>query len=184
MRPTLIIDGEKECSDCATLKPLYEFNKCRKSANGRQSKCKICKAEHRRQYQRSDKYKKHVSKYVGNRRKTDPIYNLKHKISRLLRDALTGRYYYKDSSRWSGIVGLTSSKLVDHLISTFTSRYGTYPLDLKTIEIDHIVPISQAKNESEVEMLNHYTNLQLLTKDDNRTKNVRLEIKEDSHVPQ
>lgn len=35
----------KMCSNCQTAKPYEEFHKLRRSADGKQNKCKICKRD-------------------------------------------------------------------------------------------------------------------------------------------
>jgi hypothetical protein len=42
----------KTCADCEQEKPLSEFHKCSKSADGRQSYCKDCKLSYQREYDR------------------------------------------------------------------------------------------------------------------------------------
>lgn len=46
------------------------------------------------------------------------------------------------------------------------------------VEIDHIVPTVKAESEEEIRNLNHLSNLQLLSKEDNRKKYVNEDTKE------
>lgn len=60
-------------------------------------------------------------------------------------------------------------ELYRHLCNTWEKNYGA-PYAGEKCEIDHIVPLKQASTIEEVQELYHYTNLQLLTKEDNRAK--------------
>jgi 5-methylcytosine-specific restriction endonuclease McrA len=106
---------------------------------------------------------------------SDSVYKLRLLISGKLRSALTGRSLYSERSQMYQIVGISASDLVIYLWGTFESTYGLARNDisLDSVEIDHIVPKSKGKTEEEVKKLNHYTNLQLLFKEDNQKKHAK-----------
>lgn len=105
----------------------------------------------------------------------DPVYKFRLGIAKQLREALSGRTIYTEKSRMYGITGLTGVELINHLWSTFEKNYGI-PRNWVTrdqVHIDHVVPKSRAKTIEEVKKLNHYTNLQLLFKEDNEKKHTK-----------
>lgn len=111
-----------------------------------------------------------------NRRHSDPVFKMRDKLTRYLRRTLTGESACKQGSTLHPIVGLTGSDLINHLHSTFEANYGMPRewINLKDVEIDHIIPLSTANTIEDVKRLNHYTNLQLLFKEDNQTKGTNL----------
>lgn len=119
-------------------------------------------------------------KYTKNKYTKDPVYKKRVILSTRLRSALTGKEKYTKRSSLTDIVGLDWRSLINYLHSTFEENYGLPReyIDLKEVEIDHVVPIKTAKTVSEVESLNHYTNLQLLFKEDNMNKRDNIIIKE------
>ena len=52
----------KTCSKCRTEKELSEFNKCKKTKDGRQAYCKICTTEYDKKYRAKNKDKTAVRK--------------------------------------------------------------------------------------------------------------------------
>ena len=74
--------------------------------------------------------------------------------------------------RTKEIVGLDYPEFKNYISSMFTEgmsweNYGEWHLD-------HIIPLCTAKNEDEVLLLNHYTNLQPLWAEDNLRKGGKL----------
>ena len=74
----------------------------------------------------------------------------------------------QNSIRTKDIVGLDYIEFKNYISSMFTDgmsweNYGKWHLD-------HIIPLRVAKNEEEVLLLNHYTNLQPLWAEDNLRK--------------
>jgi hypothetical protein len=106
--------------------------------------------------------------YKKTRRLVDPFFKLKESISSLVRDAFRRRGY-KKTAQTHEILGCSFEELENHLHSTWEKNYGT-PYAGQSCHIDHIIPISSAQSEQDVLKLNHYTNLQLLTPEDNLTK--------------
>jgi len=43
---------KKRCSECREIKPLSEFHRNRANPDGREGKCKVCRAEHNHTYRR------------------------------------------------------------------------------------------------------------------------------------
>ncbi len=82
--------------------------------------------------------------------------------------------YIKKTSKTFEVLGCTPQFLKQYLEQKFLdgmswNNYGYYGW-----HIDHIIPISHAKNEDEIYKLCHYTNLQPLWAKDNLTKNNKL----------
>jgi hypothetical protein len=116
-----------------------------------------------------DKLRKQASNRARVRRKTDPLYALRNNISRRIRENLTKGY---KSELTKNIIGCSIEELKSHLESKFTNgmsweNYGDW-------HIDHIIPISIAKNDDEVYKLNHYTNFQPLWAEDNIKKSNKI----------
>lgn len=80
-------------------------------------------------------------------------------VKRRIKDFIKKGGYEKTSST-SSIIGITWAELKKYL----EDNPYNFKVDCKDLDIDHIIPISSAKTEEEVYMLNHYTNLQLLPK--------------------
>ena len=72
------------------------------------------------------------------------------------------------------IVGCDRKFLINYLVKTYENRYNekfVWKFEfLKGIEIDHIIPISNNRKVEYITKLNHYKNLQLLKKHDNKVK--------------
>lgn len=131
----------------------------------------------------SDAYKKRAKKYSKNNRQkinkyikkrnkiktsTEPLYKLKRNISSLIRNSLKKEGFIK-KSKSEEILGCTTEEFKNHIESQFLdwmnwSNHGLCEEGLKnnTWNLDHIVPITAAKNEEEVLMLNHWSNFQPL----------------------
>jgi len=110
------------------------------------------------------------------RYRTDPVYRLSRLITSKLRDVLSGRRKFAGKSIVASIVGLTGERLINYLWGTFELNYGIPRGWVKRsdVEIDHITPKCMAKTVEGVKKLNHYTNLQLLLKEDNKLKRDRI----------
>lgn len=187
----------KTCTECNIEKPFDEFPNCKAGKNGKNSKCRVCvrkkyeiyisdpvvyerrkrvQREHYRNLNseqkdriklRESKRKDHRSAYARNRRK-DPMIAYKERIGASIRKALRKQHLNKET-RTAKIVGCSYNELFEYLKHTAVVNYGKYDSSIK-YEIDHIIPLSSAKTLEDVEKLNHYTNLQLLTHEDNIKK--------------
>ena len=81
---------------------------------------------------------------------------------------------YKKESKTFDILGCTFEDFKNHIETRFEhwmswDNYGLYNGEFNYgWDIDHIIPISSAKNEEELIKLNHFTNLQPLCSKINR----------------
>ena len=111
--------------------------------------------------------------YIKKRRLIDPIYKLKGNIRVLVYHSFKNKGFSKLGKSFK-IIGCAPKKLKQHLESKFESwmnwdNYGLYNGELNYgWDIDHIIPLSSAKNTDDVIRLNHYTNLQPLCSYTNR----------------
>lgn len=198
--------ANKTCPTCKYTKNTSEFGKLSKSKDGYRSQCKECrKAEYaanpepalnraklhylenrdyKMQYARDhysnnrEAFIKQTSEYKTAKRKSDPIFNFKCLTSSKLRTSLTGRKVFTEKSSMYAITGLTGAELVIYLHSTFEFNYGLPRecINLRDVEIDHIIPLSTAQTVDDVKRLNHYSNLQLLFKEDNQAKGTKIPL--------
>lgn len=103
-----------------------------------------------------EKIHKNNNNYIKKRKNSDELF----KISILMRN-LVNRYLTKPKvKKTNEIIGLTPKEFREYIESKFLKNmtwdnYGEW-------HIDHIIPLSSAKNDNELYSLNHYTNLQPL----------------------
>lgn len=105
--------------------------------------------------------------YHLNRQRVDPFYRFKTRCRKRVWAAFNEKGYSKKSKTFD-LVGCSQDFLVSYIESKFSpgmswENYGDW-------HVDHIIPVSAAKNELEVELLCHYLNLQPLWASDNVSK--------------
>ena len=105
---------------------------------------------------------KNANIYSNNRRKNDPMYKAKSYLSSLIRNSFK-RGYTTKSKKTLEILGCTFEEFRIYMETKFDEHmtwenYGPY------WSIDHIKPVSLAKDIEEMIKLNHYTNLQPMEK--------------------
>jgi len=108
------------------------------------------------------------------RRKEDPVYKLKCDVRCRLNYSLKNKRIRKTKSTVD-YLGCDWETLWKHLGDTFESNYGM-PREWLTgfnYEIDHVEPMAKAETADEVIRRSHYTNLQILLTEDNRSKKDR-----------
>ena len=131
-------------------------------------------SEKKKKYQQenADKIKGYRKKYDKNRRNSDPlfrmIYNLRRRLSSYCRAIKV-----KKSTRTKEMLGIDLAGFKSHIESKFQEgmtweNYGQW-------HVDHIKPISLARNEQDIVELNHYTNLQPLWASENIKKSNKYE---------
>ena len=129
------------------------------------------------------KYNKDNSKllvekaYIYQKKKvsTDELY----KFKRVIRACILSSFKRKNHRKQSlskDILGIDLDDAWEYLKETWKSNYKT-KYNGEPYHIDHIVPLSTAKNEEDVIRLCHYTNLQLLKPEDNLEKSDRVDWK-------
>ena len=101
------------------------------------------------------------TKYLGQRYKTDILYHLK--VS--LRNRIIGAFEYKNftkSQKTIKLLGCGWNELKLHIETQFKPGMTWNNHKQNGWHIDHIIPLSTAKTDIEMEKLCHYTNLQPL----------------------
>lgn len=120
------------------------------------------------------KNKERVYSYKTKRLKDDELFALTERVRCLIYNSVSVRKGYTKKSKTQEIVGCTFEQLKEHLENTWYNNYGTY-YNGEPVHIDHIIPLSSAKNEEDVIKLCHYTNLQYLKPEDNLKKSNKLD---------
>ena len=109
------------------------------------------------------------------------------KIDKIDKDYLLDTTFYLQETSKIGLLALNITKTnktieiigcESFFLKTYLENKFTYGMSWdkfgKEIHIDHIIPLSSAKNEEEVLKLCHYTNLQPLWSEDNLKKGNKL----------
>lgn len=195
---------KKFCNKCKKTKELTEFYKRGKYYC---SQCKDCMKENNRNWhknnlervkERRKKFKEnnpnynidymkkwrkdnkeHIKEYKRQeyyKNKGNYMYKLKIQTKHLITKAFK-RKKYKKNSKTQKILGCDYDFFIKYLLNTYKRNYNTEWDEKEKIHIDHIIPISTAKNYDDVVRLNHYTNLQLLKEKDNLNKSNKLNWK-------
>jgi hypothetical protein len=147
-----------------------EIKKRRKNYENNNKKI-IClrRKESRKKY----KEKSNVSqnKYSIKKRNENPAFSMACRIGGLIRKALHRNGYAK-KSRTHEIIGCDFKSFANHIESQFID--GMSWENRSEWHIDHIIPVSSAKDEDEIILLNHYLNLQPLWASDNLAKSCKM----------
>ena len=188
----------KICSKCLIEKEVSEFH-MGKTKDGYQYCCKVCKSQYAKENKDKENKRKNTwklqniekvklskkkyydnnrdkeynrnYKYYKNKKLTDPIFKLSCNLRTRIFSFLTEKNIIKTNSTYI-IVGCSPEELKYFLEKKFTDgmcweNYGKW-------HVDHIIPLSSAKNEKEIYKLCHHTNLQPLWALDNWKKNNKL----------
>jgi hypothetical protein len=110
------------------------------------------------------------AKRARQRRKEDPLFNLRHYARTRINAALKRRGYTK-RSKTSALLGADWSAVRAHIEAQFAE--GMSWNNRSEWHIDHIIPLASAGSIEELEKLCHYTNLQPLWAADNLQKGAR-----------
>lgn len=170
--------SEKICNNCGFLKNLRLFPKRNGSVDGYRGRCFECQREYNREYHKLNKsrdrdlIKNRRDKYLS-KTENKILLNIRGMLKRYLKSK-----GLKKNTKIEKIIGLSKDKFKVYIESQFLDdmNWTNYGINW---HIDHIVPISFGKNESEIMMLNNYKNLRPLWSFDNQSKNKKLTIKND-----
>ena len=130
-----------------------------------QNKEKINKKQ--KEYQNQNR--ENINKYRRIKYNTDPLFKLRSNITSSISDSLKSKGYTKKNN--THIILKCKFDFFINWLNNVASNGYTYGIG--NLHLDHVVPISLAKTEQEIIILNHYTNFQLLTSEDNISKGNR-----------
>jgi hypothetical protein len=169
----------KICKKCGIPKEFSEFNKDKYSLDGYRYRCRECtskeykdfyysnrETEITRQIKYQNNNKNSVNKKRNNRHHKNYEKNLTYRLKTNLRNRV--KLFLKSSNFTLGknktyeIIGCSPEELKQHLESQFVDNMSWENYGHKGWHIDHIIPLSSAKNNEELYSLCHYTNLQPL----------------------
>ncbi len=120
-----------------------------------------------------DKIRSRQNSYFKERKANDPLFKLSCNIRTLINLSLVKSGYSKNTKSYN-IIGISYNDLKSYFESKFSNwmnweNHGLYNGQLNYgWDIDHIIPLSSAKTEEEIILLNHYSNLQPLCSKVNR----------------
>ena len=121
----------------------------------------------------NEEYTKHLGETPAEqqriKRLTNPLFKLTMDVRNMLNWSLKNQGYSKKTKAYH-IIKCDYDFLIDWLNGVASNSYNYGVGDL---HIDHVVPISLAETKNETLLLNHYSNLQLLTADENQSKSNR-----------
>jgi hypothetical protein len=162
-------EHHKICCKCNTELSFDNFSKNKNGKFGLNAECKNC-IKHRNKVWINNGGREWCNDWSKNKKQSDPQFKIKFLLRLRLLDALKRENVTKRHSALQ-LLGCEVSALKQHLESKFNdtmnwSNHGIY------WEIDHIIPCSRFNLEDEEQQKQcfHYSNLQPLTKTENRQK--------------
>ena len=155
------------------IKHYYIENKEHLNNLSKEYRSKNRKSINEKRNLKNKENREYIRNKEKDRRKNDPVYRIAQNIRTYIRKSFKFKGY-KKTTKTEQILGCSFLNFRIHLESKFEpwmtwENYGLYNGSLNYgWDIDHITPISIAKSEEEVVMLNHYLNLQPLCSLTNR----------------
>lgn len=123
-----------------------------------------------------ERINKRAIEYRNEVLKKDPLYFIKNRISSAIRRILKSKGLTKNfsiNSQWNEIIGCSVSQLREYIESQFVDGMQWESRELW--HVDHIIPLSFAKDEKEIIMLSHYSNLRPMWSRDNILKSDKID---------
>lgn len=110
--------------------------------------------------ERSKKYQQQRIEYNRHKTQTDPKFRFRRTVWTLINKYMRQKGYTGTKKVWE-IVGCDFETFLSHIQGQFEEGMSleNYGIGQGKWNIDHIVPISQAESNEDIERLNHYTNL-------------------------
>jgi hypothetical protein len=108
----------------------------------------------------------YIKNYVKERYDTDPLFRLKH----IMRSSMNRYVRGYKNNKTENMVGCSIKELKLHLEKQFLPGMNWDNHKINGWHVDHIIPLSSARNKEEAYKLCHYTNLQPLWAGDNWSK--------------
>ena len=108
-------------------------------------------------------------KSIHKRFHSDPLFKYRINCRNTTYRAVYRNIPYNKQTKMFSLLGCSYETLQEHLLKTWIDRYKKQ-YNGEEFNIDHIIPLCLAKDKNEIEKLCHYSNLLMLTPDDNRTK--------------
>jgi hypothetical protein len=133
------------------------------------NKEKIKNANKKYREKNKEKKREYLKKYLKERRKTDFLFRLRGNISANIKESLNKKGYTKRNKTYN--ILKCEFNFFMKWINGIASNGHTYGIG--ELHLDHVIPISLAETEDEVILLNHYSNYQLLSADENVSKGNR-----------
>ena len=132
--------------------------------------------EYKKKYakNRKDYLSNYFREYQRNRRNSDNLHKFKMQIRHLIWLAFNKKGSIK-SKKTEEILGCDLKFFIEYLLETYKNIYGIEYDNEEKVHIDHIIPLSTAKNDSDIIKLCHYSNLRLLKAKDNLKKSNKIE---------
>lgn len=174
--------GNGKCKDCfegerAERKRASEEHRKELRARWYQDhKSEVSEKQRKRRHSDAEKdkawkasHKEQINQHIRERKQADPVYKLKCQARTMIYQSFARTGNVKQE-RCESIVGLTIDNFIDYLRGTYEKTYGKEWDGVEAVHIDHIIPLATAQSEEDVKRLCHYSNLQLLTAQDNLKK--------------
>lgn len=137
------------------------------------SEFKKMMAKKESEFRKTEKGKEIKRRYERKRWKSDPLVRMKHSVrSRLL--IFLKNKGYKKPDKINNLLGCSWITLKKHLESQFKKGMSWDNHDIDGWHIDHIVPLSKAKNADDIYKLMNYKNLQPLWAAENIKKSNKI----------
>jgi hypothetical protein len=163
-------DGYRSnCISCLKSTRLLNNDKIKEAKKIYYEKNKEVIKEKNRLYQKNNRNT--INENYKRRTKNDYLFKLKNSIRSLIKTTVRNKGYKKNTKSES-ILGCSYSFFKEYIQNQFKDgmnwdNYGKW-------ELDHIYPISLAKDEFEIYKYNHYTNFQPLWSYENKIKSNKL----------
>ena len=172
------IDGfQGNCKNCRKLYRLSNSLEISKNSKKWREDNKEYTFEKNKEYRKNNKeaIKANKRKYEKNKREVNPLFKLSTNLRRNILLCFKNKNFGKNSSTLN-IIGCTFEEFKAHIESQFLNwmswdNYGDICNNLEyncSWDLDHIIPISTAKTEEEIYLLNHWSNFQPLCSKVNR----------------